>query len=80
MQDVSHWLRGVCRAAINEIAQGTGEGLGLGPADLAAAVREVYPPSATNLYAHLRVPEFSDTIAALPPEVCTSWGFTHDGT
>lgn len=68
VQDVSYWLRGICRAAINEAASGSSEG-GLGAADLAAVVREVYPPSEVNAYAHLRVPEFSDTIAALPAEV-----------
>lgn len=68
VQDVQQWLRGVCRAAVTEVARGPAED-GLGAADLAAAVREVYPPSEANAYAHLRVPEFSDTVAALPPEV-----------
>ena len=65
-QEVQHWLRTVCRGALQPGAA-TADGL---TADALRAVREeVYPPTADNAYAHLRVAEFSDQVAALPAEV-----------
>ena len=65
-QEVHQWLRGVCRAAL---LPGAATADGLTAEDLRTVRAEVYPPSAANAYAHLRVAEYSDQIAALPPEV-----------
>ncbi len=59
-------MRGVCRAAL---LPGAASGDGLTADDLQTVRAEVYPSSAANAYAHLRVAEYSDQIAALPPEV-----------
>ena len=63
---MQQWLRGVCKAAVQP---GAATADGLTASDLATVRTEVYPSSAANTYAHLRVAEYSDQIAALPPEV-----------
>ena len=55
------WLRGACDAA--------SAGPLAGEAGTYAAARvEAFPADAANAYRHLRVHEFSDTVAALPQE------------
>ena len=65
-QEVHQWLRGVCRAAL---LPGAATADGLTADDLQTVRAEVYTSNAANAYAHLRVAEYSDQIAALPPEV-----------
>jgi hypothetical protein len=65
---VQAWLLRACQAAA-----GTAEGGGPGPggataADWACAREEAFPPSSENEYDHLRVHDFSDAVARLPPE------------
>lgn len=36
--------------------------------DYACAREQAFPPSDDNAYRHLRVADFSDAVAALPPE------------
>lgn len=46
-------------------------------ADWAQVRAQAFPPSDTNGYAHLRVHEFSETVARLPPEEIHGWGGAH---
>lgn len=62
---MQEWLRRIG----NEATRSDATALGCTAADWAAMVEQVYPPRETvNAYQHLRLADFTDNIAALPPE------------
>ena len=71
--DAQQWLRQACALAV-------GDALGVAARDYACARREAFPPDEPrNLYGHLRVADFSDAVAALPPEELQVGACLHDG-
>ena len=59
--DVQLWLRRACgEATEGSLAESAG--------DYACARQEAFPASDDNAHRHLRVSDFSDAVAALPPE------------
>ncbi|KAL4419888.1 hypothetical protein ABPG75_006986 [Micractinium tetrahymenae] len=65
-QPVQDWLRAACRQA----AEGDPLDLpdGLTAADWACVREQAFPASSENEYGHLRLHDFSDAVARLPPE------------
>lgn len=62
---VQEWLRRVA----NDATRGDATAYGCGAADWAALVSQVFPDDETvNAYQHLRLADFTDNVAALPPE------------
>ncbi len=62
---VQEWLRRIA----NEATRSDATAFGCTAADWAAMVEQVYPPTdTTNVYKHLRLADFTDNVAALPPE------------
>lgn len=62
---VQEWLRRIA----NEATRTDVSADGCSAADWAALVAEIFPPHDTaNAYGHLRLADFTDNVAALPPE------------
>ena len=61
-QDVQQWLRRACAAAVDgPLARAAG--------DYACARQQAFPAEeGKNAYRHLRIADYSDAVAALPPE------------
>ena len=59
--DAQQWLKAACRMA-------TEGPLASSAADFACAREQAFPSTEGNAYRQLRVSDFSDTVAALPPE------------
>ena len=59
--DAQQWLKAACRMA-------TEEPLSIAAADFACAREQAFPSTEENAFRHLRTADFSDTVAALPPE------------
>ncbi|CAL8471120.1 g10662 [Coccomyxa elongata] len=59
--DVQQWLKRACK----EASEGP---MAESAADYACARQQAFPPSDDNAYCHLRVADFSDAVAALPPD------------
>jgi hypothetical protein len=61
-QDVQGWLKRACKAAVDGPLAGSAD-------DYACAREQAFPAAeADNAYRHLRTADYSDAVAALPPE------------
>ena len=59
--DAQQWLKAACRQATEGPMASTA-------ADFACAREQAFPPAEENAFRHLRTSDFSDNVAALPPE------------
>ncbi|CAL5228630.1 g11796 [Coccomyxa viridis] len=59
--DAQQWLKAACRQATEGPMASTA-------ADFACAREQAFPPAEENAFRHLRTSDFSDSVAALPPE------------
>lgn len=59
--DAQMWLKQACKM----VTEGP---LTERTLDYAVALEQAFPPGDDNAYSHIRISDFSDTVAALPPE------------
>lgn len=76
-QPIQDWLLAGCRRAATAPPEQLPDGLSA--ADWACVRREAWPATGDNEYRHLRLHDYSDTVARLPPEEIHGWGGAGEG-
>jgi hypothetical protein len=66
--DAQQWLKQACKLAIEGPMANLAK-------DFACAREQAFPSRDENVYSHLRLSDFSDAVAALPPEELQVWNF-----
>eukprot|EP00899_Mesostigma_viride_P019316 jgi/Mesvir1/27386/Mv07190-RA.1 len=66
--EVQAWLKQAAAAVLQAVDSNSSLADGSSPQDWECVRKEAFPESADNLYRHLAVSDFSDTLNALPPE------------